>query len=71
MAEEHITVDSKQRVAFDLLKLIHSYESANQTQEFDRDYFMALYYQCHRVVSGVEPDALKQPNQNQGGVRFR
>lgn len=43
--------DCKQRVAFDLMSRIDSHISLDRAQK-DRKYWLTLYRQCYKAVSG-------------------
>ena len=44
--------DCKQRVAYDLLNKI-AYHTGDDAQKKDKKYWLTLYCQCHKAVSGV------------------
>ena len=46
-----IQSESKSRVAFDLMKWIANYESAQDTA--NRDYWLKLYNQCYKAADGI------------------
>ena len=47
----NLTVDSKERVALELMHTVHSFESVNE----DRAYWLTLYSQCLGVVNHGDP----------------
>jgi hypothetical protein len=46
------TMDSRYRVAFDLMEKIAAFESGAETSK--RDYWLKLYGQCHRMTGGAD-----------------
>lgn len=44
--------NSKERVAFDLMQIIHSRESRAKQEHDDRKYWLILYHQCLNATSG-------------------
>ena len=48
-----LSIDSKERVAFDLMMQIHC--SAQQSSNPSKEYWLALYHECYRAVLGAEP----------------
>ncbi len=57
-------IDSKERVAFDLMREIFSYESESERVQPDpRTYFLTLYQQCLKIVRGQSPsEVLSEPD---------
>ncbi len=55
VAETVLRVDSKERVALDLFKLIYE-EATDMPEELDRKDLLTLYNQCYNAVFGVDPD---------------
>ena len=53
MADQNVRVqnDSAQRVAFDLMEKISSYDGVDVSKK-DRKYFMTLYHQCYKATNG-------------------
>lgn len=53
MAEQELNLDSKQRVAYDLMLHITSREEGDRVERPDaRTYYLTLYRQCYKAVSG-------------------
>lgn len=51
-----LTVDSSERVAYDLMRDIKYIEQDQSDITIDRSYYLNLYHQCRLVVvSGVKP----------------
>ena len=47
-----IEPSSKERVAFDLLEKISTYDSRFETESNDRKYWLTFYWQCLKASSG-------------------
>jgi hypothetical protein len=45
--------NSKERVAFDLLEKIASYDSREKAEGMKREYWLTLYHQCLKATSGT------------------
>ncbi len=59
MKEDPISFDSKERVAYDFMKMIASQEKINEQARqniHDRKYYLKLFAQCLRAVKGVSTD---------------
>lgn len=53
MADQKLTMDSKERVALDLMGFIHRSElNTNAQLKVDRAYVLTLYSQCLQSVNG-------------------
>ena len=50
-----IQSDCKERVAFDLMHQVASFEEKDRNAP--RRYWLDLYYQCLQVVNDIEPDS--------------
>jgi hypothetical protein len=57
-----VTSDCKERVAFELMQLISSYEHRDDAAP--RRYFLELYYNCLGVVQYKEPETVKEHPRN-------
>ena len=68
MAKESISVsgpidissESKQAVAFELMKHISSHEKADETKTSTRAYWLTLYRQCYKATSGSPLERILQ-----------
>ncbi len=47
-----IQSDSKARVAYDLMTQISGWESVSESERGSREYWLELYSQCYKAVSG-------------------
>jgi hypothetical protein len=45
--------NSKERVAYDLLEKIASYDSREKSEGMKREYWLTLYHQCLKATSGT------------------
>lgn len=54
MADEKIVLDSKERVAYELMIKISDSDSERNTEK-DRKYWLNLYRECFIAVSGNQP----------------
>lgn len=50
--------NSKERVAFDLMKAIEYYDSRADTGRKDRKYWLTLYSQCLKATSGYSLESI-------------
>ena len=55
-----IASDSKQAVAFELMKHIASWESADGAQMKTRAYWLTLYRQCYKATNGSPLERILQ-----------
>ncbi len=62
MGESPISFDSRERVAYDLMKTIVAQEKIKEKQGmFDRNYHLKLFAQCLLAVRGISiEEVLKQ-----------
>ena len=68
MAKESISIagpvdvssESKQAVAFELMKHIASHEKVDDTQSATRGYWLTLYRQCYKATSGSPLERILQ-----------
>ncbi len=59
--QQPIIGDSKERVAFDLMKVISDAERASKINEVlqnPRGYYLGLFNQCNEVVYGSPPESV-------------
>ncbi len=62
MDEKLLTVDSKHRVAFDLMRAIAEEDDKKTFAKPDpRTYYLKLYAQCLKVVSESSADEVPKP----------
>jgi len=52
-----VVTDSKQRVAFDLMKLIDSHSPVELDRQ-SKDYWLTLYRQCYKAASGSSLESI-------------
>lgn len=52
-----VVTDSKQRVAFDLMKLIDAH-SPVELERQKKDYWLTLYRQCYKAASGSSLESI-------------
>ena len=45
-----VRADSSHRVAYELMEKIAGREEANDAQKKTRDYWLTLYFQCHKAT---------------------
>jgi len=55
-----IASDSKQAVAFELMKHIANWEEGNGAQMKTRDYWLTLYRQCYKAANGSALERILQ-----------
>lgn len=54
--KSQLMIDSKERVALDLMLYINTYASDLKDKQKDKKHYLTLYNRCLRVVNGGDPE---------------